>query len=158
MHPPENGIDVKELRTFVAALDDERLPIAGFRWRDTNTGRRFRRVLERGQTVEMAVSWDPGWSATVEGRPIAVRQDGLGFIALEPECAGPCEIEMTWSAGPEPRAKRSAMAGLALAIGLGLVCEGLERQKFRAKASVLAKAPVQTTTEGPRAPPGCRCL
>ena len=124
-HPPENGIDVKELRAFVAALDDERLPIANFRWSDTNTAE-VSAVMERGQAVEVAVTWDPGWSATVEGRPVAVRQDGLGFLALEPECAGTCNIEMTWSAGWEPRVA-IGLAVLALMTGLGLVAQ--ERHK-----------------------------
>ena len=125
-HPPDNGIDVKELRAFVAALDDERLPIASFRWSDTNTAE-VSAVMERGQAVEMAVTWDPGWSATVEGRPVAVRQDGLGFIALEPECAGTCNIEMTWSAGWEPR-MAIGLAVLALMTGLGLVARELENK------------------------------
>ena len=123
-HPPASGIDVAELRPFVSALDDPALPGASFAWEDANTAR-VGGVLAAGQALSVAVAWDPGWSATVNGRPIPVHADGLALIALEPNCAGVCEVRLHWSPGPEP--------GIALAIAL-LALTGIAIWSFTARS------------------------
>jgi hypothetical protein len=115
-HAPENGIDVKELRPFVAALDDPSLPVASFEWRGSSAAR-IAGVLTPDEAVSVAVNYDPGWSATSSGKPVTVRPDGLGLIAIEPRCAGACTIDLRWSAGAEPWfAWTAALAALAGAI------------------------------------------
>jgi len=115
-HAPENGIDVKELRPFVAALDDPSLPVASFEWRGSSAAR-IAGVLAPDEAVSVAVNYDPGWSATSSGKPVTVRPDGLGLIAIEPRCAGACTIDLRWSAGAEPwLAWTAALAALAGAI------------------------------------------
>ncbi len=99
--PPESGIDVAQLRPFVQAIDDSSLPSAEFRWLDENTARVFG-DLDAGQSLSVAVAWDPGWSATANGRTVSARPDGLGLIEVDPQCAGPCEVRLHWSAGAEP--------------------------------------------------------
>jgi hypothetical protein len=97
---PENGIDARQLRPFVAALEDESLPLASFEWRGANAAH-IEGVLQPEQVLSVAVNYHPGWTALVNRRPTPVRPDGLGLIALEPHCAGTCAVELRWSAGPE---------------------------------------------------------
>jgi hypothetical protein len=99
--PPSNGVDAAELRTFVAALDDPSLPQAKFAWQGANAAR-VTGTLTPDEVYSVAVNYHPGWTATRDGRPVPLRADGMGMIAIEPGCAGPCEIQMHWSQGGEP--------------------------------------------------------
>jgi hypothetical protein len=40
-------------------------------------------------------SWDPGWSATVNGRPVPVHRADFLFLAI-PVPAGPCDVRLTY--------------------------------------------------------------
>lgn len=130
-HAPESGTDVKELRTFVAALDDERLPVANFHWTGRNTATAFA-VMEQGQAMSVAESWDPGWTATVDGAPAKLYADGLGLIAVEPHCDGACEIRLSWAPDKEPQVALGASIA-ALVIGLALVLWEWNKQNFGLK-------------------------
>jgi uncharacterized membrane protein YfhO len=48
------------------------------------------------------LNYHKGWSASVAGKQVPVRSDGLGMVVIEPQCSGPCAIEMHWSPGIEP--------------------------------------------------------
>lgn len=109
VHPPENGIDIAELRTFVAALDNPALPLVRTTWSDPNTAT-ISGTLEPDQVLAVAVNFDPHWRAGANGREVPVRKDGLGFIAIEPRCSGACEVQLRWDAGWEAR----VVVGIAL--------------------------------------------
>jgi hypothetical protein len=115
-HAPANGIDVTELRPFVQALDDPSLPGARFHWQGSNAAV-ISGVVSRGQAISVAINYDPGWSANVAGHAVPLHADGLGLIAIEPGCDGPCEIQMRWTQRWEPPFSLGAF-GLALAISL----------------------------------------
>jgi hypothetical protein len=115
-HPPINGIDVAELRPFVAALDDPSLPAAAWKWNSVNSAT-INAAMQSDQVVSIALNYHDGWSATVSGRPVPLHPDGLGFIVIEPHCSGPCTIEMKWSSGAEPWIV-VPVALLALALGI----------------------------------------
>ncbi len=100
-HAPVNGIDVKELRPFVQALDDTSLPEARFQWQGTNAAV-ISASLAPDEAIAVAINYDPGWTARSNGRSVPLHADGLGLIAIEPGCSGACDIEMGWSAGWEP--------------------------------------------------------
>ncbi len=100
-HPPANGIDVGELRPFIAALDDPSLPAASWQWNNTNTAS-IRATLSPEHVIAVALNYHKGWHASVAGKNVPVRSDGLGFVVIEPGCSGPCEIELHWSPGIEP--------------------------------------------------------
>lgn len=100
-HPPANGIDVAELRPFVAALDDPSLPAASWRWKNTDTAS-IRATLTPDQVIAVALNYHKGWHASTAGRSVPVHSDGMGFVVIEPGCSGPCEVEMHWSPGIEP--------------------------------------------------------
>jgi hypothetical protein len=112
-HAPYNGIDVTELRPFVQALDDASLPQARFHWQGANSAV-ISGSFAPDQAVAVAINYDPGWTAGVDGRSVPLHADGLGLIAIEPHCAGACAIEMHWSARWEP----------AFAIGMFLLALG----------------------------------
>ncbi len=95
-HKPVNGIDVAELRPFVAALDDPSLPQARFAWQGPNDAH-LGGTLAPGQVYSVAINYDPGWTATHDGNPVPVHPDGMGMIAVEPGCSGPCEVDLHWS-------------------------------------------------------------
>ncbi len=100
-HAPQNGIDVKELRPFVAALDDPSLPVASATWSSANEGH-IRARLQTGQVISLAINFHSGWRATENGRAAVVRPDGLGLIVIEPHCDGDCAIDVRWSPGAQP--------------------------------------------------------
>lgn len=115
--PPAHGLDLAELRPFVAALDDPTLPVASFQWLGSNDAR-IRGALTPDQVYSVSINWDRGWTATADGLPIPVRADGLGLIAIAPHCSGPCEVQLHWSAAPESRIVTAIT--LATLLGCGL--------------------------------------
>jgi hypothetical protein len=51
--------------------------------------------------MSVQVTWAPGWRASVNGRKIPLRKDGIGLLVLEPGCDGPCDIRLDYVATPE---------------------------------------------------------
>jgi hypothetical protein len=100
-HPPANGIDVAEMRRFVADLDDPSLPAASWKWKDTNSAS-MTAILKPEHVIAVAVTYHPGWTASVGGNQVSIHSDGLGFVVIEPKCSGPCTVEMHWGPGIEP--------------------------------------------------------
>lgn len=127
-HAPANGIDVGELRPFVAALEDPALPLASFAWKGTNEAI-IHGLLQPGEVVSVAINYHSGWTAFAGGQPAEVHSDGLGLIFLSPHCEGNCTIEMHWSAGAEPWLAVSisalALAGALLWCGRERLSQGL---------------------------------
>ncbi|HVW87356.1 MAG TPA: hypothetical protein VHB50_21865 [Bryobacteraceae bacterium] len=118
-HLPENGIDVRELRPFVAALDNPALPVASWRWTGVNSGI-ARADMRSDQAMSIAINYHPGWKAFVGGRETSVRSDGLGLTVIEPHCSGPCAVEMRWSPGVEPYFVWAAALATMAVCGYGL--------------------------------------
>jgi hypothetical protein len=115
-HPPQNGIDVAELRKFVADLDNPALPILETSWQGPNRAT-IRGSLAPDDVISVAVNFDRGWTASANGRPAHVYKDGLGFIVIQPNCSTSCVVELRWTAGWEPQIAE-AFALLALAAGI----------------------------------------
>jgi hypothetical protein len=40
--------------------------------------------VDAGQSILVQETWDPAWQATVNGRPLPVRKDPLGFMVVDP--------------------------------------------------------------------------
>ena len=98
---PYNGIDVGQLRVFVGALDNPALPLATTEWQGLNSAK-IDGTLAPNQAVEVPISYDRGWTASANGKPVPVIADGLGFLAFQPHCDGPCAIQLKWNPGSEP--------------------------------------------------------
>ena len=99
-------IDVRDhhdvLRRYVAAIEDVARPQLGVRWVDNNTLAMTGPVRE-GDAVGVQVNADPGWSATQDGREIAMTRDRLGFVVLHPAAAANTRVELHFGATLEQR-------------------------------------------------------
>lgn len=127
----EHGLDVEPLVPYLDALDDPALPLAGFRWIDHHSAV-VTAEMEEDQIVSVQVSYHPGWRASVDGRPRRVYADHLGQLVVEPECDGPCTIELVYDGGLEMRVARILSWGTIVGgILLILLDVGLRRPRVR---------------------------
>jgi len=111
--PPLHGLDVDQVRRYVAALEDPTLPTARMDWASRHSAR-IRAELRRDQLLAVQVTSHPGWRAEVNGARRPVRSDKIGLMVVEPQCEGPCEIDLIYDGGTEMRAARTAcLASLA---------------------------------------------
>jgi hypothetical protein len=128
---PIHGLDVGQVRRYVAALEDPVLPIAEMTW----TSRHSARIvadLHRDQFVSVQVTYHPGWRAVVNGARRRVIGDKIGLIAIEPQCEGRCTIELLYDGGIEMRAAKTAsLASLAGCLAWAAVARW-RRRKNRA--------------------------
>ena len=97
---PFNVADVDPVRKLAAALEDPSLPEAEFAWRSQGVAR-ISGVLKPEHLLFVQVSYHPAWVASVNGQLHPIRQDGLGFLVIEPRCDGYCEIDLTFDGGAE---------------------------------------------------------
>ncbi len=97
---PMDGLDVGPLRRYVEALEDPARPLAQLRWQNPEQGR-IAATVSQGDVISMQIGYDPGWRASVNGRQVTVRSDGLGMMAFNPECAGDCTIDVEFAGGWE---------------------------------------------------------
>jgi len=120
------GVD--ELPKYVAALDDPSLPLAEMHWDG------FRRALiqatvHKGQVVSVQTGYHRGWHARANGHSAAIRRDALGFLIIEPQCEGTCQIELIYDGGWEYKLLRC----LSLFTLLGLARLLLSKLRLRSK-------------------------
>jgi hypothetical protein len=116
---PVNGIDVTPLRPYVAALENPRYPAASFEWTSLHSAR-IQTDLPQKSVVSIQISWSAGWHAKINGRPLHVHKDGLGFMYIVPNAAGPASISIDYDGGAEMIVARW-ISRVALAL-LGLAC------------------------------------
>jgi len=89
-----------DLRRYVAALEDSSLPLAEFRWQGYRHATVEATVAPQ-QVVSVQTCYHPGWHASANGGSARTRRDGLGFLLVEPDCNGPCRIELRYDGGIE---------------------------------------------------------
>jgi hypothetical protein len=104
---PEHGLDVEEIRRYVAALEDPSLALPEVTWRSSGSAV-IRSTIEPGQVISVQVNHFSGWKAMAGGVPQPVFRDGLGLLGIRPDCRGPCEIELVYDGGLEHAATRAA--------------------------------------------------
>jgi hypothetical protein len=92
--PPVNGLDTTELIRFVAALDRS----AAFVWHGTHAAT-IEAQIQPGEIVSVQENFHPGWHVN-RGR---IFKDGLGLIAINPDCSGACRIQLSYDGGWEMR-------------------------------------------------------
>ncbi|MBX9602871.1 MAG: hypothetical protein K2X35_17840 [Bryobacteraceae bacterium] len=113
---PVNGVDIEPMLAYLGNLEDASLPEARWEWLSRHSGR-ITGELRPEHLISLQMSYHPGWSATRGGRGIAIRQDGLGQMLLQPECGGACTIEVSYDGGVELRFLRGLQI-LALVAGV----------------------------------------
>jgi hypothetical protein len=116
---PINGIDIAPLRPYVAALENPRYPAASFEWTSLHSAR-IQTDLPPDSVVSVQVSWSAGWHAKMNGQPLRVFKDGLGFMYVVPKTTGPTSISIDYDGGAEMTAARW-ISGATLAL-LGIAC------------------------------------
>jgi hypothetical protein len=121
------GDQVQRAAAYVAAIDDASRPKLKSTWRDA--GRlEIAGPVPSDMLLSVQVSYDPGWTASQDGRPLPVDSDVLGFIILRPQPAALTRIELDYRGTGEQRvmAVLSTAAWLA-ALGLCLPLRVLPR-------------------------------
>lgn len=116
---PVNVEDTELVQRLNSALDDPSLPIADLVWR-SQAEAAISATLQPQQIVFVQISYHPGWQATVNGALRPTRRDGLGFLIIEPQCNGPCQIRLLYDGGTEMRVAEWVRA--ITAIGLLIAC------------------------------------
>jgi hypothetical protein len=97
---PINGIDVEPLRSYVAALENPGYPAALFEWTSQHSAR-IKTDLPPNGVVSIQISWSAGWHAQMNGQRLRVLRDGLGFMYIVPNAAGPASITIDYDGGIE---------------------------------------------------------
>ncbi|MCW5978424.1 MAG: hypothetical protein KIT09_10120 [Bryobacteraceae bacterium] len=123
---PSHNADVEPVRALAAALEDPSLPEAAFAWEGPSRAR-IRATLLPSQLLFIQVSHHPGWSAFSGTAERAIRRDSLGFMIIEPDCVGDCEVTLRYDGGWESAFARTAFA-LALIGGLATFLTRLRRR------------------------------
>ena len=82
---PLNGLDVEELRRYVAALESPASPPAKTVWENPGHASIAAR-MESSDVISVQITYDPGWQARIAGRKVKTTADKLGFIVIDPEC------------------------------------------------------------------------
>jgi hypothetical protein len=93
---PLHGADVDPIRPYVAALDHPAL----LTWESPSRAR-ISAQMHPGQVLSIQETWAPGWRATLQGRPAPIHKDDLGLIVIEPNCNGPCEVDLHYGPSAE---------------------------------------------------------
>jgi hypothetical protein len=132
-HPPVHGLDVGEVRAYVAALEDPAAPPVALRWQGPDQAL-VRARLEPADVISTQINYHPGWHARAGGESLPIFADGLGFMAIDPKCSGDCEVTLEFDGGVEAElcwAASAAVLLLALAAATG-------RARKRVARSMLA--------------------
>lgn len=128
------GWNVEPVRRYVAALDNPDRPLAPFTWRG-NGRAQIVATLRPEHLLSVQVSYHPGWHAEVSGEPRRIFSDGIGLIAIEPRCAGPCLVELHYDGGLEMKLARFASWMALLAMLLWMVLCGVDQARQRNRAT-----------------------
>ena len=120
--PPIHGLDVAGLRRYVAALENPDLPLAPMNWTSRHSARIVAGGLRKDQRISVQVTYHPGWRATVGGARRPVGQDGIGLMAIDPQCEGQCTVDLSYDGGSEMQFARAAcLAALLGCLGWAVV-------------------------------------
>ena len=119
VQPTGLATDVEVVR-YVSAIEDPLRPEAKCDWSDPAHAR-IRANLAPGDVVSVQVAYFRGWKAKVRGESRPVQSDGIGFILVQPQCQGDCEIDLEWT-GPSDLYVSAfvSIAGLAIVAVLAL--------------------------------------
>lgn len=113
---PSNGLDVAPLGPYIAALDDPAEPEARLAWENPDHGKILTKMAP-GDVLSVQITDDPGWRARVGTREVPLRPDQLGFIVIDPQCAGDCSVDLEFHSGAE----RTVTLAVSLLAWIGLL-------------------------------------
>ena len=119
-HRPAHGLDVAEVRQYVAALENPKLSDTRLVWRNPESGTITASAFA-GQVFSLQMSYDPGWRASVAGRSVAVSKDELGLTVITPNCNGPCTVDLAFTEGSERTLCDVVSAAALVLLGVALM-------------------------------------
>src|ERR1039457_5377462 len=132
LHPPPAACDPIAIQPYLNALENPAYPPAEFHWRAPSAAS-VTADLRPGQILSVQMSWDRGWNASVDGRPVPIRGDKLGQVVVEPRCSGPCTVELNYDGGAEGRWARTIQR-LAFGAGALWILRGVYRRRKNVSA------------------------
>jgi hypothetical protein len=124
---PKSPFDVEPVSRYDASIDDASLPLASWEELDASSAK-VRAEVRPGQVVSVAMTYNPGWRATVHGEPQRTFSDGLGMLVIEPSCRGMCEIDLNYDGGPEARITKWVSLLTCASIGGWLLVAGIRKR------------------------------
>ena len=111
--PPINIEDIAAVAAYAAALEDRSLPDVAADWFAPGKAR-LKATLEQDHLISVQVACHEGWRAEVDNRAITTTCDELGFLVLEPQCSGDCDVELNFTGGlPAALARIASLGSLA---------------------------------------------
>lgn len=127
--PPVNGLDIQPIEPYVHALDDPGLPLASTTWINCHQ-MTIHASTTPDELVSVQETYDKGWRAEVKGSARPVTADALGMMVIEPQCSGPCTIDLVYDRTAERIGTDVAAAAGVL---IPLVSAVLSRRKRAAR-------------------------
>ena len=130
-HRPPGQFAYSEILKYAQATGDTASPAAAFEW--LSGGRaRIRANLHPEDLLSVQVAWFPGWKAAVHGEAKPVSADGMGFLVIQPQCQGDCEIDLSWTGRSDlSMAALVSVATLALLAAMAFRRRGVEIEAMR---------------------------
>jgi hypothetical protein len=95
--------DRSAITRYVSALDAS--PTLRIEWNGPNHGQ-IQANLAVPQVLSVQISFDRGWRASANGVAFPPTRDALGFLVLDPDCHGPCTIDLVYDGGMQGRLMR----------------------------------------------------
>jgi hypothetical protein len=117
---PINGLDTDEVARYVSALEDSSLPLASLSWQDPSHGH-LEALVRRGQVITVQTTFDRGWTAVANGKPVKLTRDGVGLTVIHPDCDGRCSVAFVFDGGLERRVCRVVSGIISAAVLAGMV-------------------------------------
>ena len=134
-HLPENGLDTEVISPYVSAIEGPGAKPAQLTWRN-NAEAHIEANVQPGELISVQINHHRGWRASANGHPRPVFADGLGLMVIDPNCNGPCSVNLRWESGREAVVTKSLQIGGG-ALFIAWIIIGRRRLSFR----VLKKAP-----------------
>lgn len=124
---PVNLADDAPVQRLAQALEDPSLPLATFEWHG-NERARIATSMARDQILFVQLSYDRGWKAYSGGARRAIRRDPLGMMLIEPQCSGPCVVDLSYDGGAEMK-----IAYVLRAVAIAAVLAWFAAERLRRK-------------------------
>jgi hypothetical protein len=97
---PVHGLDVSQVSAYVDAMENNAAGAASLDWRSRHSARLTAKVPQ-GDVVSVQMTYAKGWRASIAGTPQQIREDGLGFLVIEPDRSGLLIIDLVYDGGRE---------------------------------------------------------
>ena len=101
---------------YVAAIEDASRPALGVQWTDASS-LAIAGPVPADDLISVQVNAGQGWTATQDGREIAITQDRLGFLVLHPTASPGAKMELRYRGTTEQR----VMAGVSALAWVGAI-------------------------------------